>query len=480
MTAPNDVSAILQSHLVLAVTTTTTSTTTTPRGSKKKPPAVSREVMALLDPSKLTQLPPVEVTPESGVPGRRFTIDPSKKTRAWEWAPFNNSARADQVKLSHWQRKPVVVDDYAFARFNKAPYVPPLVEGWASLVPTDPRWPNAQDTELLFALCVRYDLRWPVVHDRFIPPRPLVELKQRYYVVANALCALSPPTGQPAPLSSFAVMPRTAAPSVKLAQQARAALAEFKYDPVSEIEHSTRLDRQFNKSREEEAEETKLAAEFKRVEAELKRALHTERAAPPPTSTTTATTTSTLLEPAADAMQAQTCYLRSTRMDVRPNAVGVGKRMTKKMADLMDLLGVPTTLLPSRSVATAFNALRLDAVKLLALQKQKTDKTAKLASLSPPPVVVAEVVEAQQPQSAAATTVPPSPQPTPPPPPPPPPPAAPIVVAAPISPTPPPIVVIAPAPTATTPELPTEATNKKRKSASTPSTNNNNKKKKKA
>jgi len=50
----------------------------------------------------------------------------------------------------------------------------------------------------------------------------------------------------------------------------------------------------------------------------------------------------------------------------------------------MDAINVPAEPLPSLNVANAFNALRLDVVKLLALQKQKSEKVAKLASLCPP------------------------------------------------------------------------------------------------
>ena len=258
-------------------------------------------------------------------------------------------------------------------------------------------------------------MRWPVIHDRFNPVRPLADLKQRYFQVAQRLC-LVPAAAEPCK-ALLGDLARTAHPSGKLVSSARAALADFRFDAALEREHASRHEALFTRTKEDEAEETRLAAEFKRVDAELKRVLQEEKASP----------AVPLIEAAAVASTSQQCTLRSTQMDKRPNAVGVGKRMTKKMGDLMDALEVPASLLPSLNVAAAFNALRLDAVKLLALEKAKLAKQAELAALQPSadyqptlaaaapipaPAAAAGVavgVAVAQPGSAA-----PSPQPTPP------------------------------------------------------------------
>lgn len=46
------------------------------------------------------------------------------------------------------------------------------------------------ETDTLFELCQRFDLRWPVIHDRWpshLTARSIEDLKERYYSVTNIL-----------------------------------------------------------------------------------------------------------------------------------------------------------------------------------------------------------------------------------------------------------------------------------------------------
>jgi DNA methyltransferase 1-associated protein 1 len=43
----------------------------------------------------------------------------NERVTKWLWHPFNNPARKDGLKLSHWQRKEDVNKDYEYAQFNK-------------------------------------------------------------------------------------------------------------------------------------------------------------------------------------------------------------------------------------------------------------------------------------------------------------------------------------------------------------------------
>lgn len=45
------------------------------------------------------------------------------------------------------------------------------------------------ETDHLVAMALKYDLRWPVIKDRYkcTPDRPVQELQQRFYDVANRL-----------------------------------------------------------------------------------------------------------------------------------------------------------------------------------------------------------------------------------------------------------------------------------------------------
>jgi hypothetical protein len=53
-----------------------------------------------------------------------------------------------------------------------------------------PNWTKSETDHLLF-LCYEYDLRWPVIADRYesssSSPRPVEELMQRYYFIVSKL-----------------------------------------------------------------------------------------------------------------------------------------------------------------------------------------------------------------------------------------------------------------------------------------------------
>lgn len=58
-----------------------------------------------------------------------------------------------------------------------------LCDGW-----------SRSETDTLFDLCDRFDLRWPVIHDRWpshLAPRSMEDLKERYYNVTNTLKKVS-------------------------------------------------------------------------------------------------------------------------------------------------------------------------------------------------------------------------------------------------------------------------------------------------
>ena len=134
----------------------------------KKPKGMSREVFALISASAdaAAALASASDAKEAPTTGRKFTIDPGVKPRRWEWAGFHNSARTDGVKLRHWMRKPIVVDDYQFSRFNKPAYVVSYTDDQYEQLLHDSKWTKSQ-TDVLLRLCRQFDLRWHVIADRW-------------------------------------------------------------------------------------------------------------------------------------------------------------------------------------------------------------------------------------------------------------------------------------------------------------------------
>lgn len=157
----------------------------------RRPEGMCREVFALLsnDAHDATPLYPAE--PPKGYKQPKANLG-MKKVRPWKWMPFENPARTDGAVFHHWRRMADEGKEYTFARFNKKVEVPSYtnaeyvhVDGW-----------NRTETQTLFDLCRRFDLRFGVIHDRWVKlveekeletKRTIEELKERYYSFCSAL-----------------------------------------------------------------------------------------------------------------------------------------------------------------------------------------------------------------------------------------------------------------------------------------------------
>ncbi|XP_063971892.1 DNA methyltransferase 1-associated protein 1 [Diachasmimorpha longicaudata] len=155
----------------------------------KRPEGMHREVFALLCKDN-TDVPPLFPTDTGkGYKQVRAKLG-MKKVRNWKWTPFTNPARADGAVFHHWRRVADAGKEYPFAKFNKkvpipnysnAEYVQHLVSnGW-----------TRAETDHLFDLCKRFDLRFIIIQDRWdsskFSPRTVEDLKERYYQVCGAL-----------------------------------------------------------------------------------------------------------------------------------------------------------------------------------------------------------------------------------------------------------------------------------------------------
>lgn len=176
---------------------------------KRKPAGMSREVFNLI--GKEGMAPAVVSKKAVGLKDKREGL---ARTR-WVFTTFRNSARKDQEKLDqlqqgqggvgeeeaqeggangataaaagqvfyHWVKAATDYPDYPFARFNVQ--MPPveftdeeykayLADGDAAAAAAataggaagSAAW-GKEETKVLLELCSRFDLRWPVIHDRF-------------------------------------------------------------------------------------------------------------------------------------------------------------------------------------------------------------------------------------------------------------------------------------------------------------------------
>uniref|UniRef100_A0A0P4WIS0 DNA methyltransferase 1-associated protein 1 n=1 Tax=Scylla olivacea TaxID=85551 RepID=A0A0P4WIS0_SCYOL len=164
----------------------------------RRPEGMHRELYALLYSDSNKDLPPLLPTDSAGQGYKSVKAKLGmKRVRPWKWMPFTNPARKDGAVFYHWRRTCDEGKEYPFAMFNKkvellsysdAEYSEHLLcEGW-----------TRAETDILFELCHRFDLRWPVIHDRWPPhltARSIEDLKERYYNVTNCLKKVNNLTG---------------------------------------------------------------------------------------------------------------------------------------------------------------------------------------------------------------------------------------------------------------------------------------------
>ncbi|KAI5855053.1 hypothetical protein GGS23DRAFT_619027 [Durotheca rogersii] len=241
---------------------------------------------------------PIAIVPEiSNFKRRRFG---SRKPAArWEWRTFYNSARYDQsLSLRHWRRqteeqstarerqdtatgtivnnKQKQLDDSGFAKFNVQVDIPQYSDDQYYSNLTSREW-TKDETDYLFDLARDFDLRWPLIWDRYeyepkLPDnlangdrssgtepntamvsaskvRTMEDLKARYYEVAAKMMAVQKP--------------------VQYMTQAEFALHEVmaNFNPISEAHRKKFAADALTRSRDEAHEEELLLVEVRRIVA---------------------------------------------------------------------------------------------------------------------------------------------------------------------------------------------------------------------
>ncbi|KAM9239540.1 DNA methyltransferase 1-associated protein 1 isoform 3-T3 [Leptosomus discolor] len=155
----------------------------------KRPEGMHREVYALLYSDKKDAPPLLPSDTTQGYRTVKAKLG-SKKVRPWKWMPFTNPARKDGAMFYHWRRAAEEGKDYPFARFNKTVQVPVYSEQEYQMYLHDDAWTKAE-TDHLFDLARRFDLRFVVIHDRYdhqqFKKRSVEDLKERYYHICAKL-----------------------------------------------------------------------------------------------------------------------------------------------------------------------------------------------------------------------------------------------------------------------------------------------------
>ncbi|KAG5395493.1 hypothetical protein IGI04_017307 [Brassica rapa subsp. trilocularis] len=355
--------------------------------SHRKPDGISREVYALTG-GVAPLMPSIDVTQLKRPP-------PPDEKVAWQWLPVKSSARKDDLQLYHWVR--VVNDvpptgDYSFAKYNKSVDVLKYTDDEYENHLTDPVW-TKEETDQLFELCERFDLRFTVIADRFPLSRTLEELKDRYYSVTRALLrarAQSPSELANHPLIKQPILVFFWRKHLSKYYFSISGHKQEPYDMTRDRERKRALSMVLSQSRHQEKKDAEILAEAKRI-TEMR--LAARRAAEPdvpanenigsvsPSSnsqlpaTAVAPSTLTMADYASTlaSLRMLHVYLRTYGLEqmVQAASSAVGLRTIKRVEQTLQDLGVNLKpKVPTKTVCDEHLELRKEILTLLNLQKQ--------------------------------------------------------------------------------------------------------------
>ena len=171
---------------------------------------------------------------------------------------------SDSQPFSHWVKADLQAFDYVYAKFNtKLDPITYTSEEYEALLKLT-SWTRSE-TDHFMAVCHEYNLRWPVIADRFesTSHRPTEELMARYYSITTKLKAhrAEKRSGN---VSAQQVIPSTC------------------FDVDYERCRRRQQDLLFQLSPEDQAEEMALRDELKSLDASIKKIKKSIKQAPPP------------------------------------------------------------------------------------------------------------------------------------------------------------------------------------------------------
>jgi DNA methyltransferase 1-associated protein 1 len=127
------------------------------------------------------------------IPTKTITSTSIKKTKKplqkWTMKKIRFSSRDDTMSLSHWEKSNSSNKSYPFDELNIKSDMLMYTDDEYNLFiqQMDSNW-NRTETNELFSLCERFDLRFHVIADRFSDKSKTVqELKKRYFSIAKAI-----------------------------------------------------------------------------------------------------------------------------------------------------------------------------------------------------------------------------------------------------------------------------------------------------
>lgn len=332
----------------------------------KRPEGMHREVFALLYTDNKDAPPLFPTNTGQGYKQLKAKLG-MRRVRPWRWMPFTNPARSDGAVFHHWKRTTDEAKDYPFAKFNKQVPVPTYTDAEYLQHLHNDSW-SRQETDHLFDLCRRFDLRFIVIRDRWdrsrFPDRSVEDLKERYYDICATLNKLKASSSHETKI--------------------------YVFDADHERRRKEQLKRIFERTAEQIEEEQTLINELKKIEARKKerekkqqdlQKLITAADCQAETRKSEKKLTKKKLQhqirPRVDPSVVEAAgikfpdfkgsgvSLRSQRMKL---PASVGQKRTKAIEQLLQELSIELNPMPTEDICIHFNELRSDMVLLYELK----------------------------------------------------------------------------------------------------------------
>lgn len=332
----------------------------------KRPEGMHRELYALLY-SDNKDAPPILPT-DTGQGYKQMKAKLGmKRVRAWKWMPFTNPARKDGTVFYHWRRVADEGKEYPFAKFNKTVQVPSYTDAEYQQYLQSETW-TKRETDHLFDLCHRFDLRFYAVHDRWersqFSERSVEDVKDRYYDVCNTLAKSRAPAGQE---------PKTRTFDADHERRRKEQLRRLFDRTPEQIEEEQTLINELRKIEMRKKEREKKTQDLQKLITAADSNLETRRqerkstkkkAAPPKTAKNDGSSIEMAGIKFPDA-RTTGVSLRSQRMKL---PTSVGQKKTKAIEQLLQELGIDLSPMPTEEICIHFNTLRSDMVLLYELK----------------------------------------------------------------------------------------------------------------
>ena len=353
-----------------------------------------------------------------------------KRARQWAWAPFSSSSRTDGAVFYHWVRANVEYPDYPYARFDIHLDPVTYTEDEYSKMLTSDTWTKSE-TDKLMELARTFELRWAVIHDRWIgyyqqfktegefPIKRIEDLQFRYYQVAAILNQYRVTQQAHVEVKSLAAAAsqeenKDRADTMVLETAAAKALAmgdpsqqpyvqtigtgssNKVFDLEQERRRRAHMELLWKQTKAEEQEEAALRKELKEIEIKLRKIKknggHIAAAAqkgsgtvsqslpgsaPPVTATDVSPEAlDRLIASSAPKAMPNYPYLQSARLAplTTGGSTGINKSLLLRMNTVIQEMNIPAQLTPTKRVCDLYDTLRKDLLSLLVLKKNILQK----------------------------------------------------------------------------------------------------------